>query len=455
LTRAAFRGPVLVVDDDAAFRGVLCAELARRGFVVHEASTGAEAVAGALRESPAVILLDLRLPDADGLDVLERLRAAEVPAGVIVLTGHGAIDTAIRAIRLGAFDYIVKPCPIETVEFAIQKALDHQHLVARQRMLQDALTPPSVRNAFVGAGPAFRGLCSAIGRIARTDAATLVTGETGTGKEMVAALLHAQSPRCDAPFVVVDCATLDEDLLRSELFGHERGAFTGAARQKHGLFEVASGGTLFLDEVGETSPEIQAKLLRVIETGRFRRLGGNAEISVDLRIVSATNRDLHAAIGRGRFREDLYFRLATLVVEVPPLRQRREDIPLLVEHYTTRLNRRHSTNATFSPAAVEELSQREWRGNVRELIHVMEQTLVLARSDVIGVEDLPVDRPFGAADPGGAQASGAGVAVSLQEIQRIHTLAVLEKAGGNRAETARILGVSERHLYRLLRKYGR
>jgi len=449
VTRPPTRGPVLVVDDDDAFRTVLSAELTRRGFDVLGAATGAEGVDEAVRRAPAVILLDLRLPDADGMDVLRQLRAAEVPSEVIVLTGHGTIDTAIRAIKLGAYDYIEKPCPMEQVELVIQKALDHQSLVTRQRVLQDALAPPDVRSSFVGAAPEFRRLRDTIARIARADSSTLITGETGTGKEMTAALLHAEGPRSEAPFVVVDCATLDEDLLRSELFGHEKGAFTGAARQKHGLFEVASGGTLFLDEVGDATLEIQAKLLRVLETGRFRRLGGNREIAVDLRVVSATNRDLHAAVAAGRFREDLYFRLATLTVHVPPLRERRADIPLLVEHFTARLNRRLCLSARFSRDAVDALSRRAWRGNVRELIHVLEQAMVLATTETIRCEDLPLDN--GPTSPRGAREATAHV--TLRDMQQRHTLAVLESTGGNRAETARILGVSERHLYRLLRKY--
>jgi len=303
----------------------------------------------------------------------------------------------------------------------------------------------------IGVSPAFEKLCQTIDRIAAVDSTTMIRGETGVGKEMVATLLHAQSPRAEAPFVVVDCAVLDEELLRSELFGHERGAFTGATRSKHGLFEVAHGGTLFLDEVGDTTPEIQSKLLRVLESGRFRRLGGNTEIAVDVRVVSATNRNLEEAISRGRFREDLYFRLATLTINVPPLRERRDDIPVLVAHYTKRLNRRLSLAVEFSDGAVELMQRCPWSGNVRELIHVMEQAMVLAEGPKLTPEDLPVTMRREAETAGTPEEGQA--TLSLREVQRRHILSVVEQVGGNRTRAAQLLEISERNLRRLIKKY--
>lgn len=443
---------VLLVDDDDTFRRVLQSELSRRGYDVTVAATGREAVDTACRVSPDVVLLDLRLPDLDGLEVLRQLRERQLSLGVIVLTGHGTIDTAIQAIRLGAYDYLEKPCQIEKVELAIRKAREHVALMERRNVLQDGYSPPDIRSAFVGTSPAFQELQRKLTRIARSDSSTLILGETGVGKEMVATLLHAESQRRDAPFVVVDCTALDEELLRSELFGHERGAFTGATRQKHGLFEVAHGGTLFLDEVGDTSPEIQSKLLRVLETGRFRRLGGNREIHVDVRVVSATNRDLEDAVRTGRFREDLFFRLATLSLKVPPLRERKEDIPVLVEHYTKLLNRRLSLSARFAAAAVAVMANYSWPGNVRELIHVMEQALVLADGDVIGAEELPAAVRRQVVAPAATGANDEPL--SLRELQRRHVLAVIERVGGNRTRAAEILQVSERNLRRLVKKYA-
>jgi DNA-binding NtrC family response regulator len=268
---------------------------------------------------------------------------------------------------------------------------------------------------------------------------------------MVARLLHAQSRRRERPFVVVDCAGLHEHLLQSELFGHEKGAFTGAARLKHGLFEVGNSGTIFLDEVGEMSPEMQAKLLRVLETGRFRRLGGTHETAVDVRVISATNRDLRRAITRGHFREDLFFRLASLTIEVPPLRERPEDIRALLEHFTRQFNLRFSRSQRFGPPAVATLLRYRWPGNVRELIHVVQQTMVLSDRQVIEPEDLPAAVMLGGTDDEGAD----GETPSLREVQRRYVLSVMENVGGNRAHAARILQISERTLYRLLRRYAR
>ena len=440
---------VLLVDDDDEFRRVMSGELARRGYAVNSVASGAAALAQAAEAD--VIVLDLRLPDTDGIDVLKKLRSTDVSAGVLVLTGHGTIDTAIQAVRLGAYDYLEKPCPLDRMEMAIQKAYEHTRLIERQWVLEDGYRAPEVGLDFIGKSPALEKVRQAIARMAPTDSTTLILGETGVGKDMVARLLHAQSGRRERPFVVVDCAALHEHLLQSELFGHEKGAFTGAGRLKHGLFEVGNTGTIFLDEVGEMSPEVQAKLLRVLETGRFRRLGGTKEIAVDVRVISATNRDLRNAITRGHFREDLFFRLALLTIEVPPLRERREDIGALVEHFTQQFNLRFSRSKRFSPAALAVLARYRWPGNVRELIHAVQQSIVLTDADVIEPEDLPAAITLGGTD----NAPAAGETPSLREMQRRYVLSVMERVGGNRAQAARLLGISERTLYRLLGRYAR
>jgi DNA-binding NtrC family response regulator len=440
---------VLLVDDDNTFRRVMSSELTRRGYKVVAVASGAEALQQAPRAEPDVTLLDLRLPDMNGIDVMKPLHERNGSAAVIVLTGHGTIDTAIQAIRLGAHDYLEKPCPFAKLEMAIQKTCEHQRLVTRQRVLEDGYAAPDVTAGLVGGSAAFATLMDNVARIARTGGTTLVLGETGVGKEVVATLLHARSPRADAPFVVVDCAALHEELLQSELFGHERGAFTGANRLKHGLFEVANGGTIFLDEVGDISPDVQAKLLRVLETGRFRRLGGTAEIAVDVRIISATNRDLRQAISRGHFREDLFYRLATFVIEIPPLRERPDDIRLFVDHFTRQFNQRFSLSKRIGDDAMEALLRHSWPGNVRELIHVLEQVIVLSRGDAIALDDLPQDIRASRSAP----AIEADEVLTLREVQRRHVLRVLDKAGGNRALAARMLGTSERTFYRLLERY--
>jgi DNA-binding NtrC family response regulator len=446
-TRKAAR--VMLVDDDDDFRRVMSGELARRGYAVSSVASGAAALAQAAEAD--VIVLDLRLPDMDGIEILKKLRSTDVAAGVLMLTGHGTIDTAIQAVRLGAYDYLEKPCPLDRMDMAIQKAYEHLRLVERQRVLEDGYAAPDIGLEFIGQSPALEKVRQAIARIAPTDSTTLILGETGVGKEMVAKLLHAQSRRRERPFVVVDCAALHEHLLQSELFGHEKGAFTDAARLKHGLFEVGNTGTIFLDEVGEMSPEVQAKLLRVLETGRFRRLGGTKEIAVDVRVISATNRDLRNAIARGRFREDLFFRLASLTVEIPPLRERREDIRALVEHFTHQFNLRFSQSKRFGPAAMQALLRYRWPGNVRELIHAVQQSIVLTDGDVIEPEDLPAVITLGGTD----STPAAGDTPSLREVQRRYVLSVMERVGGNRAQAAGILHISERTLYRLLRRYAR
>ncbi|MEK7866138.1 MAG: sigma-54 dependent transcriptional regulator [Planctomycetota bacterium] len=305
---------------------------------------------------------------------------------------------------------------------------------------------------FIGASPAFQTVLHTIDRVGPADSATLVIGETGVGKEVAARLLHTRSPRRDRPFVVVDCATLHEHLLQSELFGHEKGAFTGAATRKPGLFEVAHGGTLFLDEVGETSLDVQAKLLRVLESSHFRRLGGTREIGVDVRVISATNRDLWEATRTGRFREDLLFRLSTLTVRIPPLRERPEDIAVLVDHFTRRINHRLSLQREFSADALACLARYPWPGNVRELAHVVEQVIVLSDRAVIEPPDLSAAVRLGGVPTRTSEVKDAWL--PLREIERRHVLLVVEHTKGNRSLAARILGVSTRNLYRLLKKYG-
>jgi len=443
---------ILLVDDDDTFRQVMSSELERRGFAVERAASGGEALERFSATSPDVTLLDLRLPDLDGIEVLERLRTQSADASVIVLTGHGTIDTAIQAIRRGAYDYLEKPCPVDKLEVAIEKAAERARLVRRQQVLEDGYGAVDPAPHLIGTTRAFRDLLDKVTRIARAEATTLILGETGVGKEVVATLVHARSPRRDGPFIAVNCAALHEELLQSDLFGHERGAFTGAMRRKHGLFEVATGGTIFLDEIGDASLEIQAKLLRVLETGRFRRLGGNDEIQVDVRVVAASNRNMLEAIERKRFREDLFYRLATLTIEIPPLRERREDVRALVEHFAERFNRRLGSARRFSEESLSVLDRYPWPGNVRELIHVVQQAVILSERDEIGVADLPpAVRGAGTPPP---SSSDPGID-SLEQLQRRHVLAVLERVDGNRARAAALLQVSERNLYRLLRKYKR
>ena len=443
---------LLLVDDDLTFRRVMSGELERLGLEITGAGSGEEAIQAAAKLEPEVVLLDLQLPDMDGLQVLQAIREKSPGSEVIMLTGHGSFDTAIQAIRMGAFDYVAKPCPLDELEVRIQRALERRALQQRASLLERGLTPPDPGASFIGASVEFRQTLSLIERVAASDSTVLICGETGTGKEMAARLLHARSPRRSRPFVVVDCGALQEELLQSELFGHERGAFTGADRAKPGLFEVAHGGTIFLDEIGEVTQATQVKLLRVLDTSTFRHVGGTAEIKVDARVVVATNRDLATLARQQMFREDLYYRLSTITVELPPLRQRPGDVELLAEHFVARLNERHVSSRRLAPEAMALLRGYDWPGNVRELLHVVESAAVVCD----GAEILPHHLPAALRAPVAPSPPAAEAAeplLTLQEVERAHIERALHATGGHRGNAARILGISERSLYRKLEEY--
>ena len=437
----AARAQVVVVDDDEAFRSSLCRELAASGYRVSEAAGGAQLTERLAAGEPEIVLLDLRLAEEDGLALLEHVRA-HASSEVIVLTGHGSVQSAIRALKSGAADYLLKPCDLDELEMAIERALETRRLKERNLILERGLTQP--RAEMIGRSKPFLEMMAEIGRAAQSLSNVLVVGESGTGKELVARLLHQASPKRDKPLVMVDCASLSDELMHSELFGHEKGAFTGAVERKHGLFEVADGGTLCLDEVAEVTPRVQAKLLRVLEGGTFRRMGGTREIQVHVRVLSATNRRLESAVKAGTFREDLYYRLATLQIRVPPLRERREDIPLLVEHFLARAARGREAPA-LEAEAMAALCAWDWPGNVRELIGVVERLVTFGGAG--GIRKSDVDEVLRGAPAAPAQAEQE---LTLAEMERRQIESVMQRCHGHRAEAARILGLSERTLYRKL-----
>ena len=437
---------LLLVDDDAAFRHVMASELRRLGHQVETASSGEEAVKKLETLEAEVVLLDLRLPGMNGLETLKAIRARNTAVEVILLTGHGSIDTAIESIRVGAFDYVIKPCPLDELQIRIQRALERRSLRQRANLLERGLTPPDLAGSFLGEDPEFQRLLRLVDRVGPSDSTVLIVGETGAGKERVAKLLHARSGRKSRPFVVVDCAALQESLLQSELFGHERGAFTGADKAKPGLFEVANGGTIFLDEIGEISPSTQTKLLRVLDSSVFRHVGGTSEIHVDVRVLAATNRDLQQMVRQGQFREDLYYRLSTIAIEIPPLRRRGSDIELLARHFIGVLNERFGASKFLSPAAVETLRRHHWPGNVRELKHAVEAATVVCEASEILPEHLPTAVRS-------APRAENGVLPTLDELERAHIRRALEASKGHRGSAARILGISERNLYRKLKEH--
>jgi DNA-binding NtrC family response regulator len=442
---------LLVIDDDNVLRSLLAAELGRFGHSVAAAATAEEGLRLVEERDPDVVLLDLSLPDQAGLDVLKHLRAERPALEVIVLTAHGTIDSAIAAMKLGAYEFLQKPAPLAAVELAIRRALEHRRLGEENARLKDGLQPTKLSSDIIGHGPEHEELSRFILKVAPTDSTVLLRGETGTGKELVAAAIHRASARRDHPFVAVDCASLHENLLQSELFGHERGAFTGAVRMRHGLFEAADGGTLFLDEVGDVSPALQASLLRVLETSRFRRVGGAREMSVNVRLIAATNRDLERMISEGQFRQDLFFRLNAIHVDLAPLRTRTGDIPILAEHFLSRHNARYGTHKSFAPEAVEAFAGYRWPGNVRELRHAVERAAVLADGDVIRVADLPAEVRTGTG-PDRPNEQGEPL-LPLVEVERRYLARVLAHAGGHRSRAAALLGISERNLYRKIQEY--
>lgn len=445
---------ILLVDDDDAFRLVMAAELRRLGYLVTTASSGEEALRKVAESEPNIALLDLRLPGIDGLEVLKRLRDSNPSIEIIMLTGHGSIDSAIESIRIGAFDYILKPCPLDEIEIRVQRAVERLSLRQRANLLERGLTPPDLGDSFMGASPQFRRLLSLIDRVAPSDSTVLILGETGSGKERVAKMLHARGNRKHRPFVVVECAALNETLLQSELFGHDRGAFTGADRAKHGLFEVAQGGTIFLDEIGEVSMATQVNLLRVLDTSTFRHVGGTTEVHVDVRVIAATNRDLTAMVRQGVFREDLFYRLSTITLELPPLRDRKEDIEILALHFLKLMNERFHSSHHLSPEALQLLRAHNWPGNVRELRHAVEAAVVVCEGNEILPENLPTSIRAQVAARAIPTPPPNGHFLTLLELEGAHIRSALDAAHGHRAHAARILGISERNLYRKLREHG-
>jgi DNA-binding NtrC family response regulator len=451
MTTPARTGRLLVVDDEVELMRALCETLAEEGFRTTGATRADEALAELRKGEFDLLLSDLMMPGTDGIELLRQ--ALEIDPGLvgIIMTGQGSIQTAVEAMRAGAFDYVLKPFRLQQVLPVLDRAMEVRRLRtenARLRRVVEQLCYESPRYHLVGNSPALRRVIGLVEKVAPTDATVLVRGESGTGKELVARAVHGNSPRHDRPLVTVNCATLSEHLLESELFGHERGAFTGADRAKAGLFEVAEGGTLFVDEVAEMTPALQAKLLRVLEDGHYRRLGDTRERHADVRIVAATNKPLEEAQKAGRFREDLFYRLNVVAVTLPPLRDRREDVPLLVEHFL-RTRRLGTTPMAVDPAAMGVLVRYDWPGNVRELANVIERAQILAEGDTITTDDLP-DNMLDATPAAGPPADPD----SLEGVERRHVEEVLRKSGGNKVRAAKALGVSRRTLYRLIDRYG-
>ncbi len=443
---------LLLIDDEESFRKLTARELGRNGIRVTGVNTLGEARRALAESTFDAVLLDMRLPDGNGLDLLPEIKENHPNTEVILLTAFGTVPEAIQAMKHGAYDFLAKPCKLAELEAVLGKAMEKQTLersnVALRRDV-DRLTPSDL---FIGKSPEIQELLRLLARVAATESTVLIRGESGVGKELIARAVHRQSRRAHQPFVVVDCAALHENLLQSELFGHEKGAYTGAIRLKHGLFEVADRGTIFLDEIGEITPPLQVKLLRVLENGTFRRVGGNVDIKVDVRVIAATNRSLEEMMKEKGFREDLFYRLNVFSLAIPPLRERLEAVPLLVEHFVRQSNVVAKRHVRVSPEAMNTLLRYPWPGNVRELENVIERALILCDFDTVDPEHLPIgirNRPSPAATE-----EEDGALVTLEELERRYVRRVLEECKGHRHKAAVILGISERNLYRKLKQLG-
>ena len=452
---------ILIVDDEAGVRASLTGILSDEGYLVEAVESGEAALAALESRRYDLVLLDVWLPGADGLEVLARVRATDTELPVLVISGHGTIETAVKAVRLGAQDFVEKPLSLEKTLLAVRNALRRGRLETEVRALRQQLDE---RYVMIGESPALRRLRAEIAQAAPTSGRALIYGENGTGKELVARAIHDQSRRSAGPFVEVNCAAIPEELIESELFGHVKGAFTGALAARKGKFELADGGTLFLDEIGDMSLKTQAKVLRALQEQRVEPVGGAGSVEVDVRVIAATNKNLEEEIRAGRFREDLYFRLSVIPFHVPPLRERREDVPRLTRHFMEALSAEHGRRPReIAPEVLALLAELPWPGNVRELRNIVERLVIMAPAERIELRHLPASLlgslPAGAAasaaDETRADAAATGTLASArEEFERRYILRKYDECGGNMSRTAEALGVERSNLYRKMKAYG-
>ena len=447
---------VFVIDDEREMVELIAIGLRKRGFTVSPFTTGADALAAVPGTEVDVIITDLNMKGMTGLEVSQKIALDRPDIPVIVLTAFGSFETAVGAIRAGAYDFVTKPVEIETLAIAVRRAAEHRTLRGKLQRLEEVVANTRGRGDLIGASPAMQQVYQLIDQVSATDASVLITGESGTGKEVVARAIHERSKRNGGPFVALNCAAVPEALLESELFGHAKGAFTDAKQNRQGLFQQASGGTLFLDEIGEMALTTQPKLLRALQEKKVRPVGAEAELSTDVRLITATNRDLEEMVAAKNFREDLYYRINVIHISLPPLRARGGDVLLLAQH----MLRHHASVLDkkvlgLSAAAAERMLAYDWPGNVRELGNAIERAVALARFEEIQVEDLP-DKVRSKEGRWSAQMSGSDLPelLTLEEIERRHVLRVLEACNGNRTDAAKVLDLDRKTLYRKLLRWG-
>ena len=441
------RTRILIVDDEEIVRESLSAWLEKDGYTLATSPDGETAIDRIRKERWSILLVDLKMPGIDGLQVLEQAKKLQPEAAAVIMTAYATVDTAVAAMKIGAYDYLVKPFDPEELSLMIQKIVTQQALVRENVLLRKVLKREYHFRDLISKSPAMQAVFDLARTAARTNSTILILGESGTGKELLARAVHAESPRSQAPFVAMSCAALTETLLESELFGHEKGAFTGANQRRKGKFEMAQGGTLFLDEIGDISPKLQLDLLRVLEDRRFFRVGGSDPVTVDVRIIAATNKDLPKAVADGSFREDLFYRLNVIPINLPPLRERIEDMPLLVEHFLEQLGAEMNKHVEeVSSDAMAMLMAHAWPGNVRELRNVLERAIVVASGRVVEASDLGLKKAA-------TEVGDTNPAASLEDVEKHHIARVLQEAGGNISQAARTLGIDRATLYNKMKKY--
>jgi two-component system NtrC family response regulator len=453
MTRRALR--VLLADDDESFRRVHEYQLGSAGYEVTACRDGSEAL-DAFREGlHDLVVTDVQMPGLDGLELLARLRAISPETPVVMVTGHGTVETAVEAMKQGAFDFLTKPFPRDQLRLTLERAAEMARLEREVRELRRVVEDRFSFENLIGTAPAMLELYDAVALVASTSSTVMVTGETGTGKELVARAIHFNSDRRTGPFITLNCGAIPDSLVEAELFGHRKGAFTGAESDRAGRFEAADGGTLFLDEVGEIPLLLQPKILRVLQSGEVDRVGADHPVTVDVRIVAATHRDLRSLVDERQFREDLYFRLAVVPLHVPPLRERREDIPLLADHFLRRMEERtHRTGLRFPPETFALFDRYDWPGNVRELENVVERMVVLSRGDVLSPDSVPSRIRSPGASTTGSQFELPDDGIRLEEVETDLIRQALARTGGNRSQAARLLGVTRNTLLYRMQKHG-
>lgn len=452
---------ILVADDDAVARELLADALRQEGYLVEAFASGEEVIARGRQGRVDLVLTDIRMGAVDGLTVLREFKRMSPDTAVVVLTAFGSLEGAIEAIKQGAYDYLAKPFKKEEIKLVVHRSLDHCHLVRENARFREELKGKGKDewSPLVGSSPAMLEVYKLVARVTDSKSTVLLQGESGTGKELIARAIHANGPRRDKPFIPVNCGALPDTLLESEMFGYEKGAFTGAVGTKAGLFEAAHGGTLFLDEIGELGPALQVKLLRVMQDQEVRRVGGTASVKVDVRIIAATNRDLEQYVKDGKFRDDLYYRLNVVRITLPSLAERREDIPMLAHHFLQKISSGSASVVRgLLPETIALLKQYRWPGNVRELENAIERAVSLSHGPLMTPEDLPEAIRQGSAGETDTRFSGGDQAddahLTLEEVEKRHLIRVLKETKGNKVKAAKILGIDRRTLYRMAERFG-